>query len=453
MPTENSCFHSKNIYLDYKCYNRLKEFFDYKGKSTGKSDIFDQIIEQANIPSDNILRNNKILHDLEQHLRGDGVFYEDHDECCKYINFWLNKEIKTNHSSLYNDSKFHTFKEFVTQFNKIKNNKSSTRCLSNINYIEPETFEKLSKLYELYDYFTDSKLSFTRFAPKKTKCQVFGHLIGDHNRALADYQAIDPDLIERLIDLKKLIENANIEIKEQCYYKKSQLHISKLEAERKRAEIQKQQEELEKKQQELKIKEEEARRLEEARAQAEEESKQEATREAARQRLTTLPLGNDVFDITGEQGYQVDNEIPRLKDYTQHELERYTGTSKGRGYLDNNFIVQQQGEHESPISSSDVSEHTSNFFTDRQGTMGKITGAVTDVFGQVDPVPVVGVSGGMGALFLLFRYTPVGTFFRGRGRRQGIPTRFDGVYPGFMTNFQGDGFFPNNQYNIAYGAE
>ncbi|KMZ96049.1 hypothetical protein PVNG_05987 [Plasmodium vivax North Korean] len=86
---------------------------------------------------------------------------------------------------------------------------------------------------------------------------------------------------------------------------------------------------------------------------------------------------------------------------------------------------------------------------------GKIGESVINVLGDVDPVPVVGVSGGMGALFLLFRYTPVGTFFRGRGRRQGIPTRFDGVYPGFMTDFQGygDGNFGHDRFIIAYGAE
>ncbi|SCA59566.1 hypothetical protein PVT01_000019900 [Plasmodium vivax] len=88
-----------------------------------------------------------------------------------------------------------------------------------------------------------------------------------------------------------------------------------------------------------------------------------------------------------------------------------------------------------------------------KGYLRTVRDAVSGFMEGVDPVPVVGVSGGMGALFLLFRYTPVGTFFRGRGRRQGIPTRFDGVYTGFMTDFQGDGFFPNNQYNIAYGAE
>ncbi|VUZ99826.1 PIR protein, fragment [Plasmodium vivax] len=65
----------------------------------------------------------------------------------------------------------------------------------------------------------------------------------------------------------------------------------------------------------------------------------------------------------------------------------------------------------------------------------------------VDPIPVVGVSGGMGALFLLFRYTPVGSFFGGRrGRFRQIPRSFNGPFPGDFANFQEyDGGF------IGYG--
>ncbi|SCA59544.1 hypothetical protein PVT01_000008900 [Plasmodium vivax] len=63
--------------------------------------------------------------------------------------------------------------------------------------------------------------------------------------------------------------------------------------------------------------------------------------------------------------------------------------------------------------------------------------SISNVLGSVDPVPVVGVSGGMGALFLLFRYTPVGAFFRGgRGRVHRIPRRFNGPFPGAFPDFQ-----------------
>ncbi|KMZ98400.1 hypothetical protein PVNG_06314 [Plasmodium vivax North Korean] len=405
MSTQKSCFQSDNIYLDYKCYTRLKEYFDYNGISREKSNIYDQIIQSANIPTNNNQSNNKILQDLEKHLRGDGVFYEENnDECCKYINFWLNNEIKKKTYPLYNGSNFHIFNDFVKKFNNIEHNKNSKRCLSNINLIDPKIFEKMSKLYELYEFLADLKAPFSRML-QYTRCEIFGHIIGNHNRALADYQTLDPYLTERLIDLKKLIENANIEINEQCYYKTSQLHKSQLEIDRDNAEIQRQNE--------LRMKEEETRRLqEEARRQEEQNRRQqeetmkqleEATRATSQQRIASLQLGNDVLGITGDQGYQIENKIQRLKDYTQPELERYTGTSKGRGHFDNNFLVQQHEENESPISPSDLPKHTLDPFTDTQGIMGKITGAITGVLGQVEPAPILGVSGGMGVLFLLFK--------------------------------------------------
>ncbi|KMZ94950.1 hypothetical protein PVMG_05619 [Plasmodium vivax Mauritania I] len=378
-----------HVYLDYKCYTRLKDYFDLNVKSTNNSENFDKIIKSAQISLDNNLSNNKILQKLEQHLKGHGVFYdEDDDECCKYINFWLNKVVKEKHYSLYNDSNFHIFKDFVEHFNYVEHSLKSKRCLSNINHIKVEIFEKMSKLYELYEYFTELKKPspYTKYYETKTKCEVFGQLIADHNQFIKEYQDTDTFFIKRLMNLKGLIEKEVFKFEKPCPYKTSELNKSQLEIERDNAELQRQQEATRRQQEEA------TRRQQE-----------EATREAARQRITTLPLGNDVFDITGEQGYQVDNEMPRLKDYTQHELERYTGTSKGRGYFDNNVLVQHQDEKVLPTSSSDMPEHTSNIFTDRQGTMGKITGAITDVFGQVDPVPVVGVSGGMGALFLLFR--------------------------------------------------
>ncbi|SCA60345.1 hypothetical protein PVT01_000094900 [Plasmodium vivax] len=72
-----------------------------------------------------------------------------------------------------------------------------------------------------------------------------------------------------------------------------------------------------------------------------------------------------------------------------------------------------------------------------EGFMANMRNTITGVLGEVDPVPVVGVSGGMGALFLLFRYTPVGAFFRGgRGRVHRIPRSFNGPFPGGFPGFE-----------------
>ncbi|VUZ93429.1 PIR protein [Plasmodium vivax] len=188
MPKPKSCFHSNNNYLDYKCYNRLKNYFDEYGKSKGKSEKFDKIIESAKISSEDKQSNNNILLNLEQHLRGHGIFLsENEDECCKYINFWLNKEIKKKHYPLYNNSKFHIFQDFVEHFNYIVHSKDSKRCLSNIDHLDPKIWEKMSKLYELYDLYNDL-LTTNYYIKYETKCLTLGHANRIHNELIKDYE-------------------------------------------------------------------------------------------------------------------------------------------------------------------------------------------------------------------------------------------------------------------------
>ncbi|VUZ99650.1 PIR protein [Plasmodium vivax] len=73
----------------------------------------------------------------------------------------------------------------------------------------------------------------------------------------------------------------------------------------------------------------------------------------------------------------------------------------------------------------------------KDGFLGKVQGAFSSFAEHVEPGPVLGVSGGMGVLFLLFKYTPVGSFFGGRrGRFRQIPRSFGGFAPGELPNFQ-----------------
>ncbi|KMZ86068.1 hypothetical protein PVBG_05467 [Plasmodium vivax Brazil I] len=78
--------------------------------------------------------------------------------------------------------------------------------------------------------------------------------------------------------------------------------------------------------------------------------------------------------------------------------------------------------------------------------MHSLKGAFTDIVQNVDPAPVLGVSGGMGVLFILFKYTPFGSFFGGRRRRfRQISSSFGGFPPDFANFQEYDGGF------IGYG--
>ncbi|SCA59859.1 hypothetical protein PVT01_000048000 [Plasmodium vivax] len=86
--------------------------------------------------------------------------------------------------------------------------------------------------------------------------------------------------------------------------------------------------------------------------------------------------------------------------------------------------------------------------------METIKGAVSNVLEAVEPVPILGVSGGIGALYLLFKYTSIGSLFRGNRRNnQNIPNFFDPRYgeqfSGYYPQYYNEGF-PNYRMNIAY---
>ncbi|KMZ95109.1 hypothetical protein PVMG_05981 [Plasmodium vivax Mauritania I] len=70
-------------------------------------------------------------------------------------------------------------------------------------------------------------------------------------------------------------------------------------------------------------------------------------------------------------------------------------------------------------------------------TSSSVMNTITSALRDVEPGYVLGVSGGMGVLFLLFKYTPVGFFFGGRrGRIRQIPSSFRGFPPADFANFQ-----------------
>ncbi|CAI7719066.1 hypothetical protein PVPAM_060007300 [Plasmodium vivax] len=71
--------------------------------------------------------------------------------------------------------------------------------------------------------------------------------------------------------------------------------------------------------------------------------------------------------------------------------------------------------------------------------LGKIKSTFSGIVSEVEPAPILGVFGGMGALFLLFKYSPVGIFFVGRkGRNHRILTGFPGAYTGFPEYYDGN---------------
>ncbi|VVA00300.1 PIR protein, partial [Plasmodium vivax] len=114
-------------------------------------------------------------------------------------------------------------------------------------------------------------------------------------------------------------------------------------------------------------------------------------------------------------------------------------------------------EHSQTLSSPEHYPYSSVLpsSNDVEDTSSSVMNTITRALKDVEPGPVLGVSGGMGVLFLLFNYTPVGSFFGGRrGRFRQIPSSFRGFPPDFA-NFQeyGGGYVGYSPMDINPLAE
>ncbi|KNA01723.1 hypothetical protein PVNG_04749 [Plasmodium vivax North Korean] len=114
--------------------------------------------------------------------------------------------------------------------------------------------------------------------------------------------------------------------------------------------------------------------------------------------------------------------------------------------------MAQKEEFDQPEVKYHASDDDQAAKSNTAGVLGTLQDTLSGIVQGVEPAPILGVSGGMGALFLLFKYTPVGTFFGGRrGRNNRIPSGFPGAYPGFPEYY--DGNFGNIPFHISYQAE
>ncbi|VUZ99587.1 PIR protein [Plasmodium vivax] len=145
-----------------------------------------------------------------------------------------------------------------------------------------------------------------------------------------------------------------------------------------------------------------------------------------------------------------DTPLGTIESYVSQRSHRPGRTYASSEYLHTNSTLSL-GEQK--FESTDLKE--SVLRNEDVSVLGKIQSTLSGIVSEVEPAPILCVSGGMGALFLLFKYTPVGTFFRG-GRRinNRIPRTFYGQFPGGLTGYDElyEGALGPDPINISYRA-
>ncbi|KMZ83366.1 hypothetical protein PVBG_06211 [Plasmodium vivax Brazil I] len=120
---------------------------------------------------------------------------------CRYVNFYFNKLINPLYSEEDKKEYFSLFHKFGNEFQIIKGTKDT--CLPYLYYINPDIFTKINLLYELYDkYSTCDEFMKSQTESACDKLRSFRFL---YNEIIRKYDGNANKLIEKLIELKKLI--------------------------------------------------------------------------------------------------------------------------------------------------------------------------------------------------------------------------------------------------------
>ncbi|SCA81971.1 VIR protein [Plasmodium vivax] len=496
-------------YFTYQNYSAIKKSFVYETTEEDVISANDFIKDTGNTPEKELILRKTFCELKKLVRRGDTFYRHGLDSCCNYINYWLNKTVRESDYRV-NEQNFKMFDEFMKLDPIIKG--SSINCISKLSYMNTDTFKKTNKLYDLYDYFTKLKES----KVPTTLCHSISDLTEKYESVFKECNGKDNNLCDKLTNLKSVIVKDELVVNDVCTKTAFDSFILKIDPPReeqkavtapahrrisggarppKHVSVPSQKahgrhpgekptppsvsgyspQELGRSSREtpaptaVAVSSSPAQGLE---TQARVENEQTLSVSPGliqlplARTLTPQPSGqsgplespDDTSEPTGPKGPyeipelaselgqgQLQEHRPRFPSERQEWPEETPERDAHYFSGDERHIFPEEGD---PSADSKLSTF------DTGTIMGTIKDVVSNVLEAVEPVPILGVSGGMGALYLLLKYTPIGSLF-GRNRRnnQNIPNFFDPEYAeqfsGYYPQYYNEGF-PNYRMNIAY---
>ncbi|CAG9483791.1 unnamed protein product [Plasmodium vivax] len=425
----NPCEGHKGDYFNYACHDKLKYIFGRSQMTENGWRYLAKSIEALEKKPNNKSPYDKVFEEMARLLGGDGAFsYYGNIQSCIYINYWLNKHIQKEHNSIYNENTFEFLKEFAHNYSKIKHSNELNSCKEYIKLLDYNESQRMNILYLLYDYYDQLKLS-VRYNTFQKPCTVLG-MIFHHYNDIVKYHEKYKDLISHLESLKNLILKVESEHRLSCPSTLSRIVFQN---------------------------EESLDSVKHPEAHSVKISLPDGLPKHEPRVLEQQREGTSAIEILGLQGtadtqptiLQVPMESAEIEQpsWEKPEIEQEEVSLEQASLPKATFTRYTTEEPEDTHASirsldipraqnNDTGLNVSPYPGDGEGIMKKINTVISDTLGSVDPAPVLGVSGGMGILFVLFKYTPVGSFFGGRRRRMHqIPRTFGGFPPGEFPNF------------------
>ncbi|EDL42705.1 variable surface protein Vir6, truncated, putative, partial [Plasmodium vivax] len=397
---------------------------------------------------------SNIFTNLKKYLSNNHVFAWGNyngEETCKYISYLLCDQIRGNILGECDEGTFKVLSEFVDQCNVYKR---SHMCKNKVKHINNDNFLKMKALYVLYDKYYKLSIQHKQW-DKETYCSDMIYLVSLYNKFLNKYPSHSLKFNDVLRQFKVLMDTITVTGKERCqgvqfpmlnpvFFERQEVVPQVLPSVRESNQSQGVTLDVPGKSKPLDV-----TRLQTSAVGVEvRDNPHNAKGPKVSYPLTST--GTLDLHITGESEHphktlessETYTSLGTIESYVPQESHRPGRSSGSSEYLHTNSTHSPGDEN---IESTNLKE--SVLRNEDVTLLGKIQTTLSGIVSEVEPGPVLGVSGGMGALFLLFKYTPVGTFFRGgRVRARRIPSGFSGPFLGEFPDVQ-------DYYggNIGYG--
>ncbi|KMZ95072.1 hypothetical protein PVMG_05599 [Plasmodium vivax Mauritania I] len=197
-------------YFTYQVYNAVKSSFEYKPEKKIDISFVNEIIRRIHNTPEKELQLYKTFFQLKKLVdRHHSFLVYYREKCCNYINYWLNKTVRDSEYGV-NEQNFKIFEDFKKA--DPKDETDMFDCIPKLRYMDNGAFQKMKNLYDLYDEFTILKQK----KNNSSLCQNITDLAEKYNRIMHAYKWKDKNLFKELTSLKKVIEKDELGAKNRC---------------------------------------------------------------------------------------------------------------------------------------------------------------------------------------------------------------------------------------------
>ncbi|SCA82010.1 VIR protein [Plasmodium vivax] len=403
-------------YLNHACYTYLNDKFKNTTIGESSKEYFDKVYDIFKGKDSRHFLYHPLLLELITYTSDDGVFIlADKSIACNFLNYLLNDKLRNTGYQYNNISHYDIYKKFVKDFyierhGKLHQDKS---CSVYIKDIEDAIFKRMATLYQLYDDYNDLKKNNKKFESKE--CDKLGKFASFFNEIARTHGKNDDELLKKLKDLKNLIEGKISSFYDTCNTKISFFHLPEPSS------------------QDQKI-------TAPALSQANVHPDPALTSHGAQQNLQETSILRENSPEKREKEVREDLYTSSSSDHSE-ELTSINASHHSPGSVS---LSTWESEDSPRIPESDT-RHVSGSFHRlgrshaqipeepdllmkegrgniegetyqpdyrpsnlgaKEGGVSGILSSIGGVLGEVDPAPVLGVSGGMGVLFILFKLDP-----------------------------------------------